>query len=84
MTGTDPDDGPDRDGFEPDAEKREFLREIAREVREESDAAESEQVAAFLHRVSDLYDPAEDADPKHVYVNMREILRVKERGGRDG
>jgi hypothetical protein len=68
--------------FEPDAEKREALREIADDVRGES--PESKQVAALLYRVSDLYDPGEDTDPRDIYVNMREILRVKERGGMDG
>lgn len=68
--------------FEPDPEKREFLRDVADDVR--GDTSESEQVAALLYRVSDLYDPDEDTDPRDVYVNMREILRVKERGGMDG
>lgn len=80
------DDGDDRDTAddwdEPNLEKAEFLRDIAEEVRGET--SESEQVAAFLYRVSDLYDPEEDTDPRHIYVNMREILRVKERGGREG
>lgn len=67
---------------EADIEKAAFLRAIAEDVRGES--SESEQVAAFLYRISDLYDPDEETDPKDVYVNMREILRVKERGGMDG
>ncbi|PSP81535.1 hypothetical protein BRC81_00835 [Halobacteriales archaeon QS_1_68_20] len=66
------DDGPD-----PDAEKREFLREIADELR--GDSGESEQVAALLYRVSDVYDEDEETDPRDVYVNMRTILRVRER-----
>lgn len=65
----------------PDPEKREFLREIADEIRGES--SESEQVAAFLYRVSDVYDDEEDTDARDIYVNMRNILRVKEAGGRD-
>lgn len=67
---------------DPDPEKRAFLREIADELR--GDSSESEQVAAFLYRVSDVYDPAEETDPRDIYVNMRNILRVKEAGGRDG
>lgn len=64
-----------------DPEKREFLREIADEIR--GDSSESEQVAAFLYRVSDMYDEEEETDARDVYVNMRNILRVKEAGGRD-
>lgn len=72
----------DTDAEAADPEKAAFLREIAEDVRD--DSSESEQIAAFLYRVSDLYDPDEETDPKHVYVNMREILRVKERGGMEG
>jgi len=79
MTGAPSDTEP---RFEPDPETREFLRDIAADVR--GDTSESKQVAAMLHRVSDLYDPDEETDPRDVYVNMREILRVKERGGMDG
>jgi hypothetical protein len=43
----------------------------------------SDQVAAMLYRVSDIYDPEEDTDARDVYVNMRNILQVKEAGGRD-
>lgn len=67
------------DPFEPDPQRVEFLREIADDVRGESH--ESKQVAALLYRVSDIYDPAEDTDPRDVYVNMKQILRVKEQGG---
>lgn len=63
---------------EDDPERAATLREIAREVRGESD--ESERVAAFLYRVSDIYDPEEDTTPEHAYRNMRNILRVSERG----
>lgn len=70
------------DGVAADPKRAEFLRAVAEDVR--GGSSESEQIAAFLYRVSDLYDPDEDTDPKHVYVNMREILRVKERGGMDG
>ncbi|PSP96888.1 hypothetical protein BRC89_13090 [Halobacteriales archaeon QS_4_70_19] len=66
---TQPDDDPERAAL---------LREIAREVRGDSD--ESERVAAILFRVSDLYDPGEETDPESIYRNMRTILRVSERG----
>lgn len=64
-----------------DDDKRAVLRAVADELR----GAESRgtQVAAMVHRVSDLYDPDEETTPRDVYVNMREILRVKESGGRD-
>ena len=64
-----------------DAEKRAVLREAADELRGED--TPSKQVAALLYRVSDVYDPAEDTDPRDVYVNMKNILHVKEAGGRD-
>jgi len=59
-----------------DLERAETLREIAEDVR--GDSSESEQVAAMLYRVSDLYDPDEKTSPKDIYLNMREILRTKE------
>jgi hypothetical protein len=62
-----------------DAERRAVLRTIADDVRGES--AESRQVAAFLYRVSDLYDPDEDTSPEEIYLNVRAIMKVKERGG---
>ncbi|MFB6205056.1 MAG: hypothetical protein ABEJ05_00810, partial [Haloglomus sp.] len=61
-----------------DPERAALLREVARDVRGESD--ESERVAAILFRVSDLYDPEEETDPESIYRNMRNILRVSERG----
>jgi len=64
-----------------DAEKRAVLQDVAEEIR--GDSGESEQVAAMLYRVSDLYDDGEDTTPRDVYVNMRTILRVKEQGGKD-
>ena len=67
------------DEFDDDPERAAVLREIARDVR--GDSSQSEQVAAMLFRVSDLYDPDEEATPEDVYRNMRNILRVKERGG---
>lgn len=65
-----------------DAEKMEFLREIGDEIR--ADSSESKQVAAILYRISDLYDPDEDTSPRDIYVNVKNILQVKERGGRGG
>jgi hypothetical protein len=62
------------------AEKRAFLREIADEIR--ADPGESQQVAAILYRVSDIYDPGEDTEPRDVYVDMKNILRVKAQGGK--
>jgi hypothetical protein len=64
-----------------DDDKRACLRAVAEEIR--GDSNESEQVAAMLYRVSDVYDEDEETTPRDVYVNMRNILRVKERGGRD-
>ena len=72
MSGDDPGPGDD-------PERAALLREVAREVR--GDSSQSEQVAAMLYRVSDLYDPDEETTPEDVYRNMRTILRVKERGG---
>jgi hypothetical protein len=70
--------GGSADGFDPDDEKRDLLREIADEIRGES--SESEHVAAILYRVSDLYDPDEETSPEEIYRNVRNILRVTERG----
>jgi hypothetical protein len=67
------------EGFDDDPERAAFLRDIAEDVR--GDTGESEQVAAFLYRVSDLYDPAEEASPEEVYLNVRNIMEVKKRGG---
>jgi hypothetical protein len=64
-----------------DDDKCAVLRAIADDLRGEDTA--SRQVAAMLYRVSDVYDPAEDTDPRDVYVNMKNILQVKEAGGRD-
>jgi hypothetical protein len=65
-----------------DADKRAALRAVAGDLRDGS--TEGDQVAALVMRVSDCYDPAEDTDARDVYVNMKNILRVKEAGGRDG
>lgn len=66
--------------FDPDPERVEELREVADDVRETGGNQEAERIAAILYRVSDIYDPDEDTDPEHVYRNMRNILRVTERG----
>ena len=65
--------------FETDAEVRETLREVAKDVRGES--SESKQVAAMIYRVSDLYDPDEDTSPEEIYLNMRHIMNIKAQGG---
>ncbi|MEF8773758.1 MAG: hypothetical protein V5A23_08075 [Halobacteriales archaeon] len=70
-------DGDDRS----DPDTRDLLREVAEEIRGES--SESRQVAAMVYRVSDLYDDAEETTPRDVYVNMKNILQVKEQGGKD-
>ena len=67
------------DEFEPDLERAALLRAVADDVRGES--SESEQIAAMLYRVSDLYDPEEETTPAEIYRNVRTILRVTERGG---
>jgi hypothetical protein len=66
------------DRFEPDDERVAFLREIADDVRRES--SESEQLAAMLYRVSDLYDADEETTPEEVSRSVRNVLRIKERG----
>ena len=73
-----PDDA-EGEAFPPDSERREFLREIADDVRGESD--ESKQLSAILYRVSDLYDPTEETSPEEIYLNVRHIMRIKEQGG---
>lgn len=65
-----------------DAEKRDVLRSVADDLREE-DSQEAERVAAIVHRVSDIYDDGEDVDAQHVYLNMRNILQISEQGGID-
>jgi hypothetical protein len=68
------------EGSEPaaDPERAAFLREIAEDVRGES--SESEHIAAFLYRVSDLYDPGEETTPEDIHVSVRNVFRIKERG----
>ncbi|WP_255149434.1 hypothetical protein [Halorarius halobius] len=68
----------DGDGIDPDPERAALVREVAEDVR--GDSSESEQLAALLYRVSDLYDPEEDTSPPEIYRNVRTILQIKERG----
>ncbi|QLG62709.1 hypothetical protein [Halorarum salinum] len=71
---------PDSDAeFTPDERRREFVRQLAEDVRGES--SESKQLSAILYRVSDLYDPDEDTSPEEIYLNVRRIMQIKERGG---
>ncbi|AUV82198.1 hypothetical protein C2R22_11510 [Salinigranum rubrum] len=70
---------PAGDEFGPDPERMRLLREMADDLRGES--SESQQLAAVLYRVSDLYDEAEETTPEEIYRNIRFILEVKERGG---
>ena len=65
--------------FDPDPERVHLLRETADDVR--GDTTESEQLAALLYRVSDLYDPDEETTPEEIHRNARNIMRIKERGG---
>lgn len=65
--------------FEPDDERVAFLREIAEDVARES--SESKQLSAILYRVSDLYDEDEEATPKDIYLNAKNIFGIKEAGG---
>ena len=72
-------------GIAPNPETAALVRSVAEDVRGES--SESEQLAAILYRVSDLYDPDEDATPEEIHRNVRNILEIKARGGlpdRDG
>lgn len=62
--------------------KCEVLREVADDLRAyEEHGTEAERLAAVVHRVSDLYDEAEETDPQYIYLNMRNILEISERGG---
>lgn len=65
--------------FPDDDEVREFLREIAADVR--GDSSESKQLSAILYRVSDLYDADEETSPEEIYLNVRHIMRIKAQGG---
>jgi hypothetical protein len=65
---------------ENDPEKAAFLREIADEIRT-NETSNNEQIAAILHRVSDMYDDREETSPQDIYLNMKYILNIKEQGG---
>lgn len=65
--------------FDPDPRRVALLRETADDIR--GDSSESKQLAAILYRVSDLYDETEDTSPSDIYLNVRNIFRIKERGG---
>ena len=73
-----PDDAAETE-FPADEEVREFLREVAADVR--NDSSESKQLSALLYRVSDLYDGDEQTSPEEIYLNVRHIMKIKERGG---
>lgn len=62
-----------------DDQKREVLRDVAADLRDEGE--KGERIAALVHRVSDLYDDDEETDPEHVYRNMKNILQISEQGG---
>lgn len=68
-------------GVETDPDRAALLRDVAEDVRGES--SESKQVSAMLYRVSDLYDPDEETTPEEIYLNVKYILGIKERGGID-
>ena len=71
---------PDGGGaIDPDPDRMRLLRAVADDLRGES--SESQQLAAVLYRVSDLYDESEETTPEEIYRNVRFILEVKERGG---
>ncbi|MGM0448821.1 MAG: hypothetical protein ACQERM_11320 [Methanobacteriota archaeon] len=67
------------EGFAADDEVREFLRDVAEDVR--GDSSESKQLSAVLYRVSDLYDDEEETSPEEIYLNVRHIMRIKSEGG---
>ena len=67
------------EAFAADDEVREFLREVAADVR--GDSSGSKQLSAVLYRVSDLYDADEETSPEEIYLNVRHIMRIKSEGG---
>jgi hypothetical protein len=73
-----PEDASDAE-FAADDEVREFLRDVAEDVR--GDSSESKQLSAILYRVSDLYDDEEETSPEEIYLNVRHIMRIKSEGG---
>jgi hypothetical protein len=74
-------EGSQESRFGPDPERVRLLRAVADDVRGES--SESQQLAAVLYRVSDLYDADEEATPESIYRNVRFIMQVVEQGGLD-
>lgn len=68
-------------GFDPDPDRVDLLRDTAEDIR--GDSSESQQLAAILYRVSDLYDPSEETTPEEIYLNVRNIMNVKASGGLD-
>ena len=71
----------DDDGVATDDRKRDVLRSVADDLREQDGSDEAERIAAVVHRVSDIYDESEETDAQHVYLNMRNILQISEQGG---
>ena len=69
---------PDDERIEPDVDRATLIRAVAEDVR--GDSSQSEQLAAILYRVSDLYDPDEETTPEEIYRNVVNILRITERG----
>jgi hypothetical protein len=67
------------DGLADDPERAAELRAIAADVR--GDGSERKQLSALLYRVSDLYDPDEEATPVGVYRAFEHMARIKSQGG---
>ncbi|PSQ59344.1 hypothetical protein BRD18_03695 [Halobacteriales archaeon SW_7_71_33] len=67
--------------FPDDPERVAAMRALADDLRERG-GERAGLLAAVVYRVSDLYDPEQpsDTDPEDVYRNMRNVLRVTERG----
>jgi hypothetical protein len=65
--------------FPPDPERVRLLREVADDVR--GGSGESQQLAAILYRVSDLYDPDEATSPVEIYRNVEHIMQIRAQGG---
>ncbi|MFB6124428.1 MAG: hypothetical protein ABEJ59_00530 [Halanaeroarchaeum sp.] len=66
-----------------DEEKRDALRAVAADLRGPDASTEAEKLSATVMRVADLYDEAESTSPRDIYLNMRTIMEIAERGGRD-
>ena len=60
------------------AEKRAVLRAVARDLRGPAADSKTEQVAATVQRVSDLYDPDEDRTPEEIFQDMYRIYHAVE------